>query len=80
MILFIFLAYLKLSGAEYTPGIDTYNFFETKFTETVFYEYFNAIVVGLYVTQDHDNGQLCLDSIYQNLDQLKSLSENYTDT
>ena len=80
MILLFLIAYLKLSAAEYTPGVDTYNFFQTKFTETVFYEYFNAIVVGLYITEDHDNGQLCVDSIYQNLDNLKSLSENYTAT
>ena len=40
----------------YHQGVDSFNFLETKFTETLYFEYFDAIVNGIDVKRNNYNG------------------------
>ena len=47
---------------EYIPGIDTYNFYDNRFTDTLQAEYFLAVVKGIRMEQKLDKGYECLDN------------------
>ena len=52
------------------------NFFETKFTETLPFEYFDAFVNGIELKRSKENGEMCFSAFYDLMDSLHLVSQN----
>jgi hypothetical protein len=64
---------------EYIPGIDSFDFIEHRFTETLARQYVDAVVNGMSI-ETKENGEMCLHSVYQVIDSFHFVALNYSES
>ena len=75
-------AYIKLEDGiyEYQKGEETYDIIATKFSDTLFFEYFDAFINGIDIKKNKDNGKQCFTAFYELMDSFYLISQNYTES
>lgn len=67
-------------SAEYVKGDQTTDFTQTPFTDTLSFQYFDAIVNGLGLKEVTRNGETCFENFYALMDKRYDLDNNITTT